>query len=109
MTSRELLDELLSRGPSSPNLPLELQRLFYQLHEALPSLELRDGACLSDLSDFMEFCRELMEELQQPALDVSTFVKAICPICFHSHEGTMQCDVDMGGAGKCECKLELRA
>lgn len=32
----------------------------------------------------------------------------ICHHCSHVHEGHNECGVDMGGAGKCECRAEVR-
>ena len=32
----------------------------------------------------------------------------ICHSCSHVHEGQNECGVDMGGAGKCGCRMEVR-
>lgn len=67
MDSHQLLDLILSQGPASPSLPLELRRAFFKLHDHLPELKLRNGERIRDVADVMELCREMIDHLQPEA------------------------------------------
>lgn len=111
MTTTEFLNELLallSQGPHSDSMQLELRLIFRQLHDSLTAIQLGDGGPIRDVSDFREFCREIIVHLSPPH-PIRPPRKPMCSVCFHRHEGVLSCDVDLGGAGKCDCKLELSA
>lgn len=67
MDSRKLLDVILSQGPASDTLPLELRRAFFKLHDHLPEIQLRNGETVRDVADVMELFRELVDHLQPEA------------------------------------------
>ena len=109
MTSREWLADILSQCPRSELLPLELRMIFRQLHDNLPYLKLRNGASVRDVPDVLELCREMIDHLSPVHPIRPPTKKEVCTACFHSHEGITECGVDLGGAGKCDCKLEVSA
>lgn len=75
--------------------------------------QLADGKNLRHPYDFMELCRELQavaaldQRLEEKR--IADRLAATCPRCGHAHRSGEECEVDMGGAGKCGCKAELHA
>ena len=109
MTSREWLADILSQGPRSELLPLELRMIFRQLHDNLPYLKLRNGASVRDVPDVLELCREMIDHLS-PVYPIPPPTKSVCPRCGHVHkQGEKECGEDMGGGGVCKCDLEVSA
>jgi len=116
-------------------MPLEKEEaVFRMLAENLYAARLKNGERLIETHDCVSWLRELADlaastEGQLPA-EFSTrpavtmrsrfepprlvqrleqaAVERTCPGCSHIHEGFTECGVDMGGAGKCECKREVR-
>lgn len=111
MNARRLLDLIISQGPTSPTLPLELRRAFFKLHDHLPEIELRNGERVRDVADVMELFREMIDHLAPDSISFRGPLKMydVCPSCFHVHQEAGECGVDLGGAGKCDCKAEIPA
>ena len=126
MTAYEMLAQIrkLPRGKS--------YALFCLLAENLYAARLNNGERLIETHDCVSWLRELgalaaSTEVQSPAESrtspqVTSRFHAprlemrleqeqpdrTCPGCFHIHEGYNECGVDMGGAGKCGCRMEVR-
>ena len=106
MTSREWLADILSQGPRSDLLPLELRMMFRQLHDNLPLLKLRNGSNLRDVSDMMELCREMIDLLTPPKM---RSVDRSCPDCGHVHTEEAECGEKIGGGRVCRCERKVVA
>jgi len=120
MTSREWLADILSQGPRSEFLPLELRLIFRQLHDNLPMLKLRNGAHVRDVPDVMELCREMIDLLSPPKpAQVGVFTagsarerfpfEATCPNCGHVHFEEDECGEQLGGGRVCRCERKVVA
>ena len=120
MTSREWLADILSQGPRSELLPLELRMMFRQLHDNLPLLKLRNGSHVRDVPDVMELCREMIDLLtpnKPPQIGVFTAASArerfpfadTCPDCGHVHNGENECGEKLGGDRVCRCERKVVA
>jgi hypothetical protein len=112
MTSREWLADILSQGPRSELLPLELRLVFRQLHDNLPLLTLRNGSNLRDVSDVMELCREMIDLLTPPKTLRSSVDRGMdrsCPDCGHVHTEETECGEKIGGGRVCRCERKVVA
>lgn len=63
MTPRDLVTTILSQGPASSTLALEMRLIFRVLRDNLHVIELKDGGRVSDLSDMRALCLECVEVL----------------------------------------------
>ena len=129
MNAYEMLTQLRKLPPG------KTQAMLYLLAENLYAARLKNGEKLIETHDCVSWLREIgalaaSTEGQLPA-EISTRpqvpilasrfnpprleqrleqaqIERICAGCSHVHEGYLQCGVDMGGAGKCECRMEVR-
>ena len=97
---------------------------FRLLADNVPGARLKDGRRLANILDFSAWLRELGEEAARtevslsaerstglkvtPRLELRLEQEPVCHGCGHVHEGEYECGKDMGGAGKCGCRMEVR-
>ncbi len=103
---------------------------FRLLADNVPGARLKDGRRLANILDFSAWLRELGEEAARTEVSLSAerstgpkvmlprtgkteiglamLLDNICSSCGHVHIGVSICGVDMGGAGSCDCKAEVR-
>jgi hypothetical protein len=121
MTAAQMI-ELLRSIPAG-----DARASFYQLAQQVYAARLKNGTRLTDVIDFSAWLRELGEECARtegqllperstglkvtPRLEMKQELyqlERVCPGCGHVHEGDYECGTDMGGAGKCGCRMEVR-
>lgn len=121
MSPRELIDELLSLGLPPETARLSLRLILRVLRDRVYEFRLTNGSHMHDTMDVKEYFGQAVELLTPPAADadpgraglrVSQFdwpQDDTCPACSHVHIGVLECAVDMGGGGKCDCRLKVPA
>ena len=119
MTAAQMI-ELIRTIPAG-----DARATFYQLANQVYNARLKDGGRLMDAMDFAAWLRELGEaadrtegqfpaerstglKVTPPRLELRLEQERVCPGCGHAHEGDYECGTDMGGAGKCGCRMEVR-
>lgn len=132
MTAYEMLTQIRKLPPGKS------YALFYLLAENLYAARLKNGEQLIETHDCVSWLRELgalaastegqssAERSTSPVVTNSSRFDQIpapprlemrleqqraantCHHCSHVHEGNNECGVDMGGAGKCGCRMEVR-
>jgi hypothetical protein len=121
MTAAQMI-ELLRTIPAG-----DARASFYQLSLHVYDARLKSGERLNDAIDFVSWLKELGEECARtegqllperstglkvmPRLELKQEMyqlERVCPGCGHVHEGDYECEKDMGGAGKCGCRMEVR-
>ena len=110
--------ELMRTFPAS-----DIRGRFYLLASRIYDAQLKNGSKLTDAIDFKQWLCEIGDEFARtegskaaerstgpkviPRLSLQLQQERICPQCAHVHEGEYECEVDMGGAGKCGCRYRV--
>ena len=113
MTPSEFLAEIQGVRSNVVDFPANifLKFLFAAMAEHVHDLRLPRGRRLLDAGDFKEFFELAAKEAGEgPKLRIvkRLDLDLVCPICGHKHELAGECGVSMGGAGRCDCKVEVR-
>jgi hypothetical protein len=119
MTAAQMINLLRSVRRTDPLVNFRL------LADNVCGAKLKDGRRLATILDFAAWLRELGEaadrtegqfpaerstglKVTPPRLELRLEQERVCPGCGHAHEGDYECGTDMGGAGKCGCRMEVR-